>query len=137
MLSYCESALSYSGKDKVNQLCNLISLHLHLPSNPRLSFTLHHRLPELRCFIFRRSVFHQRSDLNTSKREKLQSYPYFMVENGEGELVYEGKTYELRSGDVVFIDCRKAYSHSTGNAHSVGNSNRTCDSHSVDNNILI
>src|SRR5699024_9725466 len=22
--------------------------------------------------------------------------------------------YELRSGDVVFIDCRKAYSHSTG-----------------------
>ena len=33
---------------------------------------------------------------------------------GEGELVYEGKKYELRSGDVVFIDCRKAYSHSTG-----------------------
>ena len=37
-----------------------------------------------------------------------------MVEDGEGELVYEGKKYELRSGDVVFIDCRKAYSHSTG-----------------------
>ena len=51
---------------------------------------------------------------HTSKREKLQSYLCFMVENGEGELVYEGKKYELRSGDVVFIDCRKAYSHSTG-----------------------
>ena len=37
-----------------------------------------------------------------------------MVEDGEGELVYEGKKYELRRGDVVFIDCRKAYSHSTG-----------------------
>ena len=41
-------------------------------------------------------------------------YLCFMVEDGEGELVYEGKKYELRSGDVVFIDCRKAYSHSTG-----------------------
>lgn len=58
---------------------------------------------------------------HTSKREKLQSYLCFMVEDGEGELVYEGKKYELRSGDVVFIDCRKAYSHSTGNCHSTGN----------------
>lgn len=64
---------------------------------------------------------------HTSKREKLQSYLCFMVEDGEGELVYEGKKYELRSGDVVFIDCRKAYSHSTGKSSSVGNSNRTCD----------
>ena len=49
-----------------------------------------------------------------------------MVEDGEGELVYEGKKYELRSGEVVFIDCRKAYSHSTGNAHE------SCDRHSAD-----
>ena len=59
---------------------------------------------------------------HTSKREKLQSYLCFMVEDGEGELVYEGKKYVLRSGDVVFIDCRMAYSHSTGNCHSTGNS---------------
>ena len=51
---------------------------------------------------------------HTSKREKLQSYLCFMVEDGEGELLYEGKKYELKIGDVVFIDCRKAYSHSTG-----------------------
>ena len=57
---------------------------------------------------------------HTSKREKLQSYLCFMVEDGEGELVYEGKKYELRRGDVVFIDCRKAYSHSTGNNCSTG-----------------
>ena len=51
-----------------------------------------------------------------------------MVEDGEGELVYEGKKYDLKSGDVVFIDCRRAYSHSTGNSSSVGNN------HSIDNN---
>lgn len=51
---------------------------------------------------------------HTSKREKLQSYLCFMVEDGEGELVYKGKKYELKTGDVVFIDCRKAYRHSTG-----------------------
>ena len=70
---------------------------------------------------------------HTSKREKLQSYLCFMVEDGEGELVYEGKKYELRSGDVVFIDCRKAYSHSTGNYHSTGNIHENCDSHNTDN----
>ena len=41
-----------------------------------------------------------------------------MVEEGEGELIYEGKRYVLIADDVVFIDCRKAYSHSTGNSHS-------------------
>ena len=77
---------------------------------------------------------------HTSKREKLQSYLCFMVEDGDGELVYEGKKYKLRSGDVVFIDCRKAYSHSTGNIRSVdnnrstGNTSGTCDRHSTDNN---
>lgn len=67
---------------------------------------------------------------HTSKREKLQSYLCFMVEDGEGELVYEGKRYDLKTGDVVFIDCRKAYSHSTGNSSiddrsSVGNAHST------------
>lgn len=70
---------------------------------------------------------------HTSKREKLQSYLCFMVEDGEGELVYEGKKYELRSGDVVFIDCRKAYSHSTGNIRSTGNSSGVGNSRSTDN----
>ena len=70
---------------------------------------------------------------HTSKREKLQSYLCFMVEDGEGELVYEGKKYELRSGDVVFIDCRKAYSHSTGNIQELCNGHSTGNAHSVDN----
>lgn len=51
---------------------------------------------------------------HTSKREKLRSYLCFMVEDGDGELVYEGKRFDLKAGDVVFIDCWKAYSHTTG-----------------------
>lgn len=62
---------------------------------------------------------------HTSKREKLQSYLCFMVEDGDGKLVYEGKKYDLKAGDVVFIDCRKAYSHSTGNIQEL------CDDHSA------
>ena len=70
---------------------------------------------------------------HTSKREKLQSYICFMVEDGEGEMIYEGKTYELKTGDVVFIDCRKAYSHSTGKIRSVSNSCSTGNDHSLTN----
>ena len=69
---------------------------------------------------------------HTSKREKLQSYLCFMVEDGEGELVYEGKRYDLKAGDVVFIDCRKAYSHSTGNSCSTGNAHSVDDNHSTE-----
>lgn len=50
---------------------------------------------------------------HTSRREKLPSYLCFVVVDGSGRLVYEEKEYELSVGDVVFIDCRKAYSHST------------------------
>ena len=51
---------------------------------------------------------------HTSKRSDLVSFLCFVVLSGEGELKYEGDEYELAAGDCVFIDCRKAYSHSTG-----------------------
>ena len=50
---------------------------------------------------------------HTSKRLDLVSFLCFVVLSGEGELSYEGQTYQLHSGDCVFIDCRKAYSHLT------------------------
>lgn len=50
---------------------------------------------------------------HTSRRADLVSFLFFVVLSGAGELMYEGKTYELKLGDCVFIDCRKAYSHST------------------------
>ena len=50
---------------------------------------------------------------HTSRRANLVSFLCFVVLNGTGELMYESKAYELKQGDCVFIDCRKAYSHST------------------------
>ena len=50
---------------------------------------------------------------HTSSRSGLASYLCFVVLDGEGKLEYEGKSYELKAGDGVFIDCRKAYSHAT------------------------
>ena len=43
------------------------------------------------------------------------SFLCFIVLSGKGELSYEEQTYQLSEGDCVFIDCRKAYSHSTSN----------------------
>ena len=51
---------------------------------------------------------------HTSKRENLASYLFIIVNSGSGTLSYEGTDYALVSGDCAFIDCRKAYAHSTG-----------------------
>mgnify|MGYP004605822763 FL=1 len=51
---------------------------------------------------------------HTSSRSNLVSYLFFVVLSGKGRLDYEGVTYELAAGDCVFIDCKKSYSHSTG-----------------------
>ena len=50
---------------------------------------------------------------HTSTRSGLTSYLYFLVLDGEGSLTYEGRQYQLKQGDCVFIDCQKPYSHST------------------------
>ena len=50
---------------------------------------------------------------HTSTRTNLTSFLCFVVLSGAGSLTYEGITYPLSTGDCVFIDCRKAYSHST------------------------
>ena len=50
---------------------------------------------------------------HTSKRDGLQSYLFFTVLSGTGSLTYGDKEYKLEKGDMLFIDCRKAYSHTT------------------------
>lgn len=50
---------------------------------------------------------------HTSARTNLTSFLCFAVLSGSGRLTYEGTAYELHRGDCAFIDCRKAYSHST------------------------
>ena len=130
------------GKGKVNQLCTPIFTSSPSVQSSRILYT---PSPFARSSLLHLQEVGSLTAIkpHTSKREKLQSYLCFLVEDGEGELVYEGKKYDLKTGDVVFIDCRKAYSHSTGNSSGVGNkcstgnSSGTCDRHSVDNIILI
>ena len=50
---------------------------------------------------------------HTSSRANLSSYLFFTVLDGEGNLVYNGKQYELSPGSCVFIDCNQPYSHTT------------------------
>ncbi len=46
-----------------------------------------------------------------SRRTQLDSFLFFVVLDGTGELNYEGKRYALSAGDAVFIDCMKPYAH--------------------------
>lgn len=50
---------------------------------------------------------------HTSTRDSLHSFLCFVVLSGSGSLTYQEKVYPLHTGDVVFIDCRKGYSHHT------------------------
>lgn len=67
---------------------------------------------------------------HTSTRTNLPSFLCFVVLSGNGNLTYEGVTYELSAGDCVFIDCRQAYSHSTG--YSTNKENREEDTRQGD-----
>ena len=44
---------------------------------------------------------------HTAGRKNLTSFLFFTVTEGCGELTYEGKTYVLKKGDCIFIDCRE------------------------------
>lgn len=48
-----------------------------------------------------------------SQRENLSSFLFFIVTSGSGSLIYGNKEYKLHTGDCIFIDCHKAYSHLT------------------------
>ena len=48
---------------------------------------------------------------HTSKREALDSFLFIIVISGSGTFTYKGKKYALKSGDHLFIDCKKPYSH--------------------------
>lgn len=50
---------------------------------------------------------------HTNSRKDLLSYLFFIIAEGSGTLVYDGRKYSLSAGDCVFIDCRKPYSHTT------------------------
>jgi len=53
---------------------------------------------------------------HTSKRESLDSFLFIIVVSGSGTFTYLGKKYTLKSGDHLFIDCKKSYSHESTNS---------------------
>lgn len=50
---------------------------------------------------------------HTSNRSCLDSYLFFTVCEGFGELKYDEQIYKLSTGDCIFINCNKPYSHTT------------------------
>ncbi len=46
-----------------------------------------------------------------SRREKLESYLFFMVMEGSGTVICNGIPYQLKTGDCVWLDCLVPYSH--------------------------
>ena len=106
--------------------------------NPQSSFVTSSRILYTPSTFARTSLLHlqevgslQAIHPHTSTRTNLTSFLCFVVLSGNGTLTYEGTTYELLAGDCVFIDCRKAYSHSTGyntdGNNASDNSTSTCE----------
>lgn len=54
-----------------------------------------------------------------NERSGLNSCLFFIVLSGAGNLAYAEEVYELKTGDCVFIDCKKTYSHETGNSINI------------------
>lgn len=52
---------------------------------------------------------------HTNSRNKLDSYLFFIVLDGNGTLNYNNTTYHLQKGSCVFIDCNNQYSHTSDN----------------------
>lgn len=48
---------------------------------------------------------------HTSKRQKLNSYLFFIVIKGSGVLQFDDEEYQLKPGCCAFVDCQKKYSH--------------------------
>lgn len=62
-----------------------------------------------------------------NERSGLSSCLFFNVLSGDGRLTFDGETYALHSGDCVFIDCKKPYSHETGNITDLEQADATVD----------
>ena len=48
---------------------------------------------------------------HVSRREKLESYLFFMVTEGNGFVTVSGTTRAVRAGDCIWLNCRHPYSH--------------------------
>lgn len=46
-----------------------------------------------------------------SRREKLESFLFFIVTEGSGNLTFQNISYPIKSGDCVWLNCLEPYSH--------------------------
>ncbi|HKM35118.1 MAG TPA: AraC family transcriptional regulator [Lachnospiraceae bacterium] len=46
-----------------------------------------------------------------SRREKLESFLFFIVTEGSGNLTFQNISYPIKSGDCVWLSCLESYSH--------------------------
>ena len=53
--------------------------------------------------------------LNKNTRNKLNSYLFFIVLEGNGTLIYKDNEYKLNENSCVFIDCKYKHSHISDN----------------------
>ncbi len=51
---------------------------------------------------------------HTSQRSNLGGFLLLVVEKGAGSIEVAHKQYDVKAGDVAFIDCSEPYAHSTG-----------------------
>lgn len=52
-----------------------------------------------------------------SRREKLESFLFFIVLEGEGRTTLDGISFPLEKGNCVWIDCHHSYSHESSADH--------------------
>lgn len=91
-------------------------------SNSNIDYVSSNRIIYTPSTFARSSLIHlqetgtlQATHPHKNERSCLSSCLFFTVLRGSGQLTYDGETYALHSGDCVFIDCKKPYSHETGN----------------------
>lgn len=52
-----------------------------------------------------------------SRREKLESYLFFIVLEGEGTVTCREEIYQLHAGDCIWLDCQYPYYHESSSSH--------------------
>lgn len=68
-----------------------------------------------------------------SKRSGLESFLFFIITDGAGNVQYKGQTVKLKKGDCMFIDCRHEYRHWSDDSES-GENLESCDGYIDDLN---
>lgn len=90
-------------------LCHTERFSMQNPSSDRTLVTASPYAKE-HYFYLQEIGFLKSTDPHTSHSRELPSLLFFIVTIGRGSLIYRGRTWALRQGDCVWIDCSLPYS---------------------------